>query len=106
MVGIGGGIFLSPILHLLRWDQPRRIAATASLFILTNSIAGLWGQLVKNGPNGSAALAGEYWPLLLAVLIGGQLGSRIGARFLPQKWVRIATAILILYVAIRLLAGL
>ena len=44
MVGIGGGIFLSPLLHLTNWDSPKKIAATASFFILVNSIAGLFGQ--------------------------------------------------------------
>ena len=41
MVGIGGGIFLSPILNLMKWDTPKNIAATASFFILINSIASL-----------------------------------------------------------------
>ena len=50
LVGIGGGIFLAPLLHLTRWDSARRIAATTSLFILINSLAGLGGQLAKNGP--------------------------------------------------------
>ncbi|MEZ5708705.1 MAG: sulfite exporter TauE/SafE family protein [Blastomonas sp.] len=103
MVGIGGGIFLAPVLHLLRWDLPRRIAASASLFILVNSLAGLIGQLMKNGTAQSLAIAETHWPLILAVLVGGQIGSRIGASILPQKWVRMATAILILYVAARLL---
>ena len=44
MVGIGGGVFLAPLLHLTNWDTPKKIAATASFFILVNSIAGLLGQ--------------------------------------------------------------
>jgi uncharacterized membrane protein YfcA len=43
MVGIGGGIFLSPLLYLINWDEPKRISAVASLFILVNSISGLLG---------------------------------------------------------------
>src|SRR5579862_2430990 len=45
MVGIGGGIFLSPLLNLMKWDTPKKIAATASVFILVNSISGIAGQL-------------------------------------------------------------
>src|SRR5262249_19636489 len=45
MVGIGGGIFLSPLLNLMKWDTPKKIAATASVFILVNSISGIAGQI-------------------------------------------------------------
>jgi len=48
IVGIGGGIFLSPILFLLRAGRPKYIVTTASLFILINSISGITGQLTKN----------------------------------------------------------
>lgn len=104
LVGIGGGIFLAPILHLTRWGSSRRIAATASFFILVNSIAGLAGQMTKLAASdeGLLGLAG-YWPLLLAVLVGGQLGSVAALRLLSQTMVRRATAVLILYVAGQLL---
>lgn len=101
LVGIGGGIFLAPILHLTRWGSARGIAATASVFILVNSIAGLAGQLMKlsaSGGEGVSALLG-YWPLFAAVLIGGQIGSVAAIRLLSQSLVRRATAVLILYVA-------
>jgi len=48
MVGIGGGIFLSPLLHLTQWDRPKVIAATCATFIFVNSIAGLTGQIISN----------------------------------------------------------
>jgi len=102
LVGIGGGIFLAPVLHLARWAEPRVIAGTASVFILVNSLAGLAGQASKIGSERISEVAG-YWPLMLAVLIGGQLGSLLGARILPPRLIRIATALLILYVAGRLL---
>lgn len=102
LVGIGGGIFLAPVLHLTRWGRSREIAATASFFILVNSIAGLVGQFTKLGTVGAAGLV-TYWPLALAVALGGQLGSIAGIRFLSQSLVRRATAILILYVAAQLL---
>ncbi len=105
LVGIGGGIFLAPLLHLVRWHQPRAIAATASLFILVNSLFGLAGQMVKNGPGLFGQALGAALPLLVAVVIGGQVGSLLAARLLPPKWIRWLTALLVLVVGVRLLAG-
>jgi uncharacterized membrane protein YfcA len=105
LVGIGGGIFLAPLLHLVRWHEARGIAATASLFILVNSLFGLAGQLVKNGPDLFGAALGAALPLLVAVVIGGQVGSLMAARLLPPKWIRWLTALLVLVVGVRLLAG-
>jgi uncharacterized protein len=101
--GIGGGIFLAPLLHLIRWADARRIAAFASIYILVNSIAGLAGQFGKIGCQSIAPLFLEYWPLMLAVLAGGQLGSTLGLRILPPKYIRWLTALLVGYVALRLL---
>lgn len=93
-VGIGGGIFLAPVLHLRHWAAPKTIAATASLFILVNSLAGLAGQFVQKQTQIDWSLAG---PLMGAVLVGGQIGSTLSAVKLPQHLVRIATAALTLY---------
>lgn len=104
IVGIGGGIFLAPILHLIGWDKAKRVAAAASVFILANSIAGIGGQLTKVASNPAlleTALA--YWPLAVAVFVGGQIGSRLGVNVLPAPWLRRLTSALILYVAARLL---
>lgn len=104
IVGIGGGIFLAPALHLVGWDRAKRVAAAASVFILANSIAGLGGQLTKlSGHPELVNTAFGYWPLALSVLVGGQLGSRLGVQILPAIWLRRLTALLIFYVAIRLL---
>ena len=105
LVGIGGGIFLAPILHLTRWNSARRIAATASLFILINSLSGLAGQLVKNGPArfGEALTGG--WPLVLAVVIGGQVGSVLALKILPERIIRWLTAALTIWVGGRLVLG-
>lgn len=102
LVGIGGGIFLAPILHLTRWGSPRGIAATACLFILINSLAGLIGQATKLGTSGMSGLT-DYWLLAIAVLIGGQIGSIASLKLLSQNLVRRATGLLILYVAGQLL---
>ena len=104
IVGIGGGIFLAPVLHLIGWDRAKRVAAAASVFILANSVAGLGGQLTKlAGAPELLDVAFSYWPLALAVLIGGQLGSRLGVQYLSPVWLRRLTALLILYVGVRLL---
>jgi uncharacterized membrane protein YfcA len=106
LVGIGGGIFLSPLLHLARWHEARGIAATASLFILVNSLFGLAGQMVKNGPDLFGQAIGAALPLLIAVVIGGQVGSLMATRLLPPQWIRWLTALLVLVVGVRLLVGL
>ncbi len=105
LVGIGGGIFLAPLLHLTRWHSARAIAATASLFILINSLFGLGGQLLKNGPDRLASAVTIGLPLLIAVAIGGQIGSLLAARLLPMQWIRWLTAALTLWVGAGLLLG-
>lgn len=103
LVGIGGGIFLAPILHLLRWDSAKKIAATCSVFIFVNSIAGLAGQITKLGDIQLLSGIAPYWILFPAVLLGGQIGSYMGAVRLNPDMLRALTALLILYVAGKLL---
>ncbi len=105
LVGIGGGIFLAPLLHLTRWAGARQIAATTSLFILINSLAGLVGQLTKNGPDRFGEALSGALPLLIAVVIGGQLGSLLALRWLPEKLIRWLTAALTIWAGSRLLIG-
>lgn len=100
LLGIGGGIFLAPLLHITYWDRAKVIAATAGLFILLNSIAGLAGQW----SSGQMIL---NWSLavlcMISVFLGGQIGARWGAvNFNPEK-VRLVTAALIVIVGIRIL---
>lgn len=100
LVGIGGGIFLSPVLFLRSWAVARTIAAVTSLFILVNSLAGLAGQLSV----GVSVPWPLLWPLVIAVLVGGQLGTRLTlTRFSPATIQRVA-AVLIVAVGLRLLA--
>ena len=99
IVGIGGGIFLSPILFLLKAGYPKHITSAASLFILINSIFGVTGQLTKEIVLDEFL---NYWPLFLAVLIGGQIGSYLNIRFLSNKALALFTSLLIIFVAIRL----
>jgi uncharacterized membrane protein YfcA len=105
VVGIGGGIFLAPILHLIRWAEAKQVAATASLFILGGSLFGLAGQLVKGQGSAMAATVAAHWPLLIAVLIGGALGSHAALRLASPLLLRRLTALLAGFVAVRLLTG-
>ncbi len=99
VVGIGGGIFLSPILFLIRAGRPKYIVTTASLFILINSISGIIGQLTKNAV---LAEVQNYWYLLVAVLIGGQIGNFLNLKIFSTRILALMTALLVLFVAIRL----
>jgi len=100
LVGIGGGIFLAPVLNHMKWEKPIVIAALASFFILVNSISGLGGLWL----GGTFEL---LWPevlgLLFAVLLGGQLGVRLTLGKLSAKRIRILTGLLVLLVGIRVL---
>ena len=99
IVGIGGGIFLSPLLFLMKAGDPKHIATTASLFILINSIFGVAGQLTKD------IVINEffnYWPLFVAVLVGGQIGNYINIKFLSNKTLALLTSLLVIFVAGRM----
>ena len=99
VVGIGGGIFLSPILLLIRADKVKNIATAASLFILINSLSGLAGQFTK-----SSTINGiyDYWPLFLFVLIGGQIGNYLNLKIFPARMLALVTSALVIFVAIRI----
>lgn len=100
MVGIGGGIFLAPLLHFTHWDFPKKIAATASLFILVNSVSGLAGQYFN--PNFEI----DWWLtliLLITVFLGGQIGNRLSHRFFSPILLKRITAILIAFVSVQIL---
>jgi uncharacterized protein len=98
-VGIGGGIFLSPLLHLIHWDNAKKISALASFFILVNSVSGLAGQVLR-----SADLDWSFiLPLLLSVLVGGQIGSRLGAKRFNPLFIKRITSILIVLAAVKIL---
>ena len=99
LVGIGGGIFLSPILFLLKAGYPKHITSTASLFILINSVFGVAGQLTKDMVLNEFL---NYWPLFITVLIGGQIGSFLNIKFLSNKVLALMTSFLVIFVAIRM----
>ena len=99
VVGIGGGIFLSPILFLVRAGRPKHIVTVASLFILINSISGIIGQLTKNDVLTEVQ---NYWYLLATVLIGGQVGNFLNLKIFPTRVLAMLTGILVIFVAIKM----
>ena len=99
VVGIGGGIFLSPILFLLRADKPKNIITTASLFILINSISGIFGQLTKDNILGEII---NYWHLFCAVLLGGLFGNFLNLKIFSNRTLAILTSLLVIFVSIRM----
>ena len=99
IVGIGGGIFLSPILFLLKAEKPKIIVTTASLFILINSISGILGQLTKE--NILTELS-NYIPLFICVFIGGLLGNYLNLKIFTSRVLAIITSLLVIFVSIRM----
>lgn len=100
LVGIGGGVFLAPLMLRGRWGRPKEVAAVSAVFILLNSCAGLAGQLSK------VRAWDQAWPfavLVGAALLGGQLGSWAGASRISQPAVRRITGLLVLLAGLRLL---
>ena len=103
MVGIGGGIFLAPILHHLRWASSKTIAALCSFFILINSLSGLAGQILKTGT--AAAVSGFYEaiPLLIAVVIGGVIGGKVVIEGVTNQRIAQLTGLLVCVIGLRIL---
>ena len=99
LVGIGGGIFLSPILFLIKAARPKQITALASLFIFINSLFGVAGQFTKDIVFDKIF---NFWPLFIVVLIGGQIGSFLSIKFLSNKTLALITSLLVIFVAARI----
>ena len=97
LIGIGGGIFLSPLLNIVRWQTAKVISVTASVFILFNSIAGIAGQLTNN----ININIQQIITLGLAVLIGGQIGNYLNIKLLSPRMIKLLTAILVGVAGIR-----
>lgn len=103
IVGVGGGVFLAPILSILHWGSARQIAATSAGFVMVTSVAALTGHLIKSN---DLIPFTEYMYLYPAVFIGGIIGARFGAAYVPVVAMRLLTAVLALGVAGTLLFGI
>jgi hypothetical protein len=97
LTGVGGGIFLSPLLILARWEDPKRTAGASAVFILVNSAAGLAGHLAAGGTVPSAAV-----PLTAVALVGGLFGSWLGARRLVPLTLRRLLAVVLVVAGVKL----
>ena len=93
VTGIGGGVYLAPLLYLTRWGSPKEIAALTSIFILVNSAAGLIIQYVCFT---ITIPPGISW-LILAVALGGYLGSGLGSGYFSQRFVKWTTVVIMLF---------
>jgi len=91
LVGIGGGIFLTPLLIFFRWSTSQTAAAISAAFIFANSVSGLSGFLVKDG-----SVPVLTWTLLPAVLVGGWIGSSWGSHRAGSPALRRALAVVLL----------
>lgn len=101
LTGVGGGIFLSPLVVLAGWGNVREASGVAAPFILVNSIAGLAGHGMAAG-----SIPAPTLPWLVAVLIGGTLGSWLGSRRLPMLSIRRLLAVVLLLAGAKMLLGL
>ncbi len=94
VVGVGGGIFLSPLMMLLRWADPKQTAAASAGFIVVNSAAGLIGRVMAG-----RVVMGPLVPLVVAAFVGGVIGSRLGANHFSGLWVRRLLAVVLVIAA-------
>ncbi|MGH9861895.1 MAG: TSUP family transporter, partial [Candidatus Acidiferrales bacterium] len=98
IIGVGGGIFLSPLIILMKWADAKRTAAVSAAFIWINSAAGLYGQLLRKPVDWSALL----W-LVAAAFAGGLVGSYLGAQRFRSLWLRRILAVVLLLATLKLL---
>ena len=98
IIGVGGGIFLSPLLILLKWADAKRTAAASAAFIWINSAAGLYGHLSRKSVDWSSLA----W-LVGAAFAGGLLGSWLGARHFRGLWLRRVLGLMLLVATVKLL---
>jgi uncharacterized membrane protein YfcA len=98
LTGTGGGIFLTPLLLVTGWAQPKNAAAVSALFILMNSASGLAGNFAS-----TRQLPAEIGVLLLVVLAGGLIGSWLGARRLPAQGIKRLLAVVLVVAGLKLL---
>lgn len=100
LTGVGGGIFLSPLLLILGWARTKQTSAVAAPFILVNSIAGLAGAFMVK----STSLPSHIWVLVAAVLVGGWLGAEYGSRRFTNPFIRRMLAVVLAVAGAKMIA--
>ena len=99
IVGIGGGIFLSPMLFLFKFEKPKKIVTSTSMFILINSLSGILGQLTKETVINEILI---YSPLFFSVLVGGLIGNYLNLKIFNSRVLAIITSLLVIFLSIRM----
>jgi hypothetical protein len=99
IVGVGGGIFLSPLLILFRWADPKKVAAASAFFIFVNSTSGLWGRYAR----GAFQIPSYLMVLLMVAFFGGIVGSKIGARRFSTLWLKRVLALVLWMAVVKLI---
>ncbi|HEX9614191.1 MAG TPA: TSUP family transporter, partial [Bacteroidota bacterium] len=97
IVGVGGGIFLSPLMILMKWSTTKQAAAISAFFIAVNSVAGLVGRSARGGLE-----VGAIWPFVVAAAFGGMIGSSMGASKLTALVLRRLLGVVLLVAAFKL----
>lgn len=100
ITGVGGAIFLSPLILLMDWATPKETAGVSTVFVLTNSIAGILGNW-----SSTSTLPPQILPWGIAVIIGGWIGAEYGSRKLPNPLIRQALAAILLLGGIKMLSA-
>ena len=100
LTGTGGGIFLTPLLLLMRWAKTKTASATSAVFILVNSTAGLLGNA-----SATKQIPGFVVPLAFAALIGGSVGAWLGSRRLRPDVIKRLLAVVLLIAGLKLVFG-
>ena len=102
LIGIGGGIVLSPVILLMRWANAKEAAAISALFIWVNSFAGLVGHYASD----QLSVHHDWWIFVLLVLGGGFIGGLVGAKTFTTKGLRFFLSVVLLIAAVKLIFGL
>jgi uncharacterized protein len=98
LTGVGGGIFLTPILLLTDWTETKKAAGISAMFILVNSIAGLLGSFSSIN-----SLPSTVWLWILVAIIGGLIGSTVGSRYFNTIVLRRVLSLVLVFAGLKLI---
>ena len=98
LVGVGGGIFLTPVLLLMNWSETKTAAGVSAAFILVNSISGLAGNYAQ-----VSILPSNVWLWIAAAVVGGLVGSTLGAKRFDSLMLRRVLAIVLVFAGVKLI---